>query len=302
MNTQKHFYALFLLLFAYASIHGEIRKVTSINQALGVLNKANTHTLVVTDIDQVLLEPCNTLIKYARYYDAPPGHNPYTELEAYIKQKSLSNPYYVQQFWSAVWKQIPVTCIETITPSIIRDLQKRNIKIIALTAPPIKEPFALNDISKKRREQLLSLCIDFSKSFGSTYIEFKNLKPLYGIYPTFDHGVIYQASMGGTTKGQVLAAFLDAINWRPKQIIFFDDTLYNLESVEKEMKKRSIPCICFWYQAPYKPSASTERIAQAQLEYFKKYGILLRDREAQELFEKEAKNVSIKNIFQHMFA
>lgn len=53
------------------------------------------------------------------------------------------------------------------------------------------------------------------------------------------------------SKAKLLGAFLDRLNWKPKHIIFIDDTRSHLQDVMQEMEKRAISCTGYEYLAAY---------------------------------------------------
>ena len=62
----------------------------------------------------------------------------------------------------------------------------------------------------------------------------------------FKKGILFVGGENGefnqrTNKGEVLDAFLEWVHWTPKAIVFFDDELSNLTSVQEELTKKGIP-------------------------------------------------------------
>jgi len=286
MHTRYASFAFVLSLLSAANIHGETHKIVSMRQAQSLLQKADQNTLVIFDIDYTLCESCLIWENYVyRDFNSPIGTLLRKELKQLIDGKIKTMPHFRSSSWSKICQIFPVRLIEPETPHIIHDLQSRNIKVIALTAPPAQHFFGIEHMGKKRHEQLLSVGIDFSTSFEQQYMEFKDLKPFLGVYPAFHQGILYQTVMSGNSKGEVLGAFLDAIDWHPQQIIFFDDLKENVDSVEAEANKRSILFQGFWYQAPYKEAADpkNELIARTQMDHLKMYDVLLSDQEAEAL-------------------
>lgn len=110
-----------------------------------------------------------------------------------------------------------------------------------------------------------------------------------GSCPAYYKGIICAAAYKTTnTKGQALGAFIDAIKWTPKKVIFFDDNRKNIESVVNEMRKRKIICYGFWYLGVFVPAKGTidKDLISFQFEYLKKYDEIIGDTKAIELMKK----------------
>jgi len=115
------------------------------------------------------------------------------------------------------------------SPDIVKNLQKKEIPVIALTKR--SPPFANATI-----KHLKNIGIDLSKN----KLYQKDLLLPVTYLSLFSHGIIFT---GGNTKGNVLAAFLKKINYTPKKIIFIDDQKKRVVSVEQMCKKHNIPFI-----------------------------------------------------------
>ncbi|MGA8165557.1 MAG: DUF2608 domain-containing protein [Waddliaceae bacterium] len=124
--------------------------------------------------------------------------------------------------------------VEPMTPEVIHQLQERGILLLGLTAGSSK-------IAKKRVHQLASIAIDLSKS--TVYpeeIEFKSKYPA-----KFLEGIIFAGSRND--KGKTLFCLLDHIRLKPKKILFIDDQIHNVRSVDAAAKKRQIPFLGLYY-------------------------------------------------------
>ena len=101
-------------------------------------------------------------------------------------------------------------------------------------------------IKKWRFANLNQIGLNLSDSFEFQDMILNALPPAIGFSPIFYKGTLFSA---GYPKGNVLSAFLEKIGWTPQQVIFFDDSREQCESVACEMKKMNIPCHSFWYRA-----------------------------------------------------
>lgn len=124
--------------------------------------------------------------------------------------------------------------IESKSPSSIKKLQEIGVKTIGLTAAMGGEIDKVS-IEKRRVEELKRVGIDFSNSFELPETIFSNFKKvIFGKPPVFKNGILFTNE---NDKGQVLVKFLKTIDWKPKQIVFIDDRLDHLQTVEKALSQ-----------------------------------------------------------------
>jgi len=149
--------------------------------------------------------------------------------------------------WMKVQKETKVQAVEMDTPSLISNLQKKMIPSFALTARP-------QEVKNITLLQLRSLKIQFSK-------------------------VIFLGPK--QSKGEVLAEFVKRMSKKPRRIIFIDDKVKHVQSVENAFKKSNITNINYRYgAADPKVKNYNQRIADIEWSYFIHYGILLTDQQA----------------------
>lgn len=125
------------------------------------------------------------------------------------------------------------TLVSTIIPGIIKDLQKKGVKVMGHTS---RESGQYGEIAHQEDlviKQLQNLGIDFSEVFDDKEIIVDNIKKKGKTYPLFKKGILF--SGGGYSKGEVQKAFHEKIKWIPKRIVFIDDMDKNLHAVEDAM-------------------------------------------------------------------
>src|SRR3990167_4634374 len=117
--------------------------------------------------------------------------------------------------------------------NIIQDLQNK-YKVIILTSCKNGEPFY-------KLYQANKIGLDFNQAFP----DFPLIK-LEGSNgeSVFDNGII---CCGKNSKGEVLQKFLEKIDYMPSSIIFVDNNLQKVKSVESYMQKMKIPITGLWY-------------------------------------------------------
>lgn len=185
-----------------------------------------TDTLIVFDIDNTLATTPTDLgsdqwFTALIHQKITEGHS-----AAEALQKSLAPYYYVQHHQ---W----LVPIEPETVSTIKTLQNKGITVIALTSRGLY-------LLYRTLEQLQRLDIDFAKTGPPA-----SIAP-FGIHSPalYINGIIF-VSMHD--KGAVLAHWLTQLNFHPHKIVFIDDKLKNIQSVEQAIKKADYPFIGIRY-------------------------------------------------------
>jgi hypothetical protein len=170
--------------------------------------------------------------------------------------------------------------VEPAVLPLIKRLQAKGSKVIALTACPAGSFGSVSCGETLRYSKLLSVGIDFRSSFLQEQIVFDTLNAYNGTYPMFYKGILL--ANWNNEKGAVLGAFFDRIGWHPKKVIFFDDTKRHLESVSEEMDRRGIVFQGYWYRAAehYALPTFDRAIAEVQLDYLIHHDMLLTAAEA----------------------
>lgn len=123
--------------------------------------------------------------------------------------------------------------VSEIIPVIIKDLQKKRVKVMGHTSREIGQYGEIAHQEDLVIKQLQSLEIDFSEVFNGKEIIVDNIKKKGKTYPLFKKGILF--SGGGYSKGEVQKAFHEKIKWIPKRIVFIDDMDKNLHAVEDAM-------------------------------------------------------------------
>lgn len=197
-----------------------------------VLEESNTETLVIWDVDEVLIVPTSGLS--AKCADTT------------IKSLSITPE---QRKWisnNLRFKQ-PIRLVDNRVVNVIKDLHRRNIKTLALTKCKVGTYGDTKSRENLRIEQLTNLGIEFKPSFSDKdFIEFNTIHKKGDYYPIFKAGILFCDSY---EKGEVLGTFLDAIKWNPQTIIFIDDGEKHLMSVQEEARRRGIQFIGIHYKA-----------------------------------------------------
>lgn len=131
-----------------------------------------------------------------------------------------------------------------------------------------------------RLEQLRKHNIDFSSAFPK-FPELKiNSLATCGKPSLFKQGLLCANRL---EKGPVLIAFLESVEWKPSKVLFLDNRLDYLQSVEKSLESTGIEFIGFYYSdVDDRPCIVNEDVVKFQIMHLAKTGVWLSDHEALE--------------------
>jgi hypothetical protein len=162
-----------------------------------------------------------------------------------------------------------VVPVERETSALIREIQKRGAKTMALTARPI-------ELADSTLGQLKSIGIDLSL----TSVVSRDV-PVQGQNPAlFRRGALLVGPKNN--KGLVLVQFLEQTGFLPEKIVFVDNKLKHVENVEKALKPLGISYFGRRHGAADQKIASMNKdIVEIQHRYF--FGEVLSDTDAMKL-------------------
>lgn len=176
--------------------------------------------LVIFDIDNTIAEPAGTQLGsdqwfYAKIADYEKRGKPYQDaVDATVKELM------------ELQEKLRLQPVEKQTVPFINELQKRNFTTIALTARSCT-------LIHRTIEQLREIDINFTNE--ATFKQnFSFAAPKAACYKS---GIIFT---GANDKGEVLKAWLKHEQYTPKEIIFIDDKMHNLEAVGKAARDMGI--------------------------------------------------------------
>lgn len=198
------FVSLFLFNINLSAIIVETNKLDDI------FKYANKDSIVVFDIDSTLVEIESSLEYWINHRDE--------DLEKMGVKSGDASDLTLYTFFviSRVAKLLPINN----SPKTVNELQKMDIHSIALTNRSIP-------VANRTVKLLRNINIDFSKN--GLYNDNLELKITHnGI---FSRGIIFA---GKNDKGKMLALFFKTINYVPKKLIYVDDRIEYVKSVESQ--------------------------------------------------------------------
>lgn len=255
-----------------------ITTIDTFQEAAIELEKTDSTSLVIFDVDEVLIVPEDKVVR----------------LSALGQKPDFAKDFVVEdnmELLSVVITGTRFMLVDRTLPSMIEALQKRGIKTIALTSARTGRFGKIASMEDWRIGQLADLEIDFSSSFPEMLLPFPELLAEPGNIPLFKKGILFLGdfySSEKSVKGELLEAFLDKINWTPKKVIFFDNEWKNLSSVQQVLEKRNIPFEGFHYKGALALAESIEEdVVYFQFSHLLKNKEWLTDKQAKQLMQNE---------------
>ena len=223
-------------VFLYFGSWKDFKKISSYDEVAHILDEIDDNALVLFDIDDTLIVSQSKLFWVKLVERVALGIKKVTP--SVLKEKL--KPYfdhYENWFMAKLKSKENPILIEPDIPSTIKSLQDRGIKVMALTSLHTGSYHNISSLPESRYQKLKKIGIDFSNTAIPDH-EFTDLPKKQGHYPLLYHGMLLTNFV---SKGTVLGAFLDLMQWRPSQVIYFDNHKWQISSVAKEIHKRKIP-------------------------------------------------------------
>ncbi|MES2607666.1 MAG: DUF2608 domain-containing protein [Pseudomonadota bacterium] len=195
-----------------------------------ILEKANKETLVVFDVDMVLLNTKELVFQI-------PNLDLHDKIISSMKSKYSHEEFDYLVHCALV--RIEFELLHPIMSEIVKRLQMLNISTMACTALLSGLIDSKHDMMEWRTKQLAMFGIDFS-STAPDDAAFQTIQfPTYREnVPQYKNGVmITNGEHSLTHKGMVLTSLLSTMPVMPKQIIMIDDKMQNLENIEMSLNE-----------------------------------------------------------------
>lgn len=186
----------------------------------------NKDTLVIFDIDNTIARPPTDLGSDQWFYAL---WNKLVGL-GYSEQEIIDLLVPLQTYIEQYTRLVPV---EPQTVQIINDLHAKGITVIALTTRSVQ-----------RHHTTVELLDQLGVLFTPTTPHEFPIPYPDGKCGFFADGIIFS---GQCDKGELLTLWLKRMGHQPKKIIFIDDKMKNIQSVEKALHKLNYPVIGIRY-------------------------------------------------------
>lgn len=259
--SKKFIFAIFLFLAPY--VQADIIEINQIEDIRSYITQKDT--LVLFDID-------DTLITNSVSVGSPPWRN-------WVKNKlsDYKADFVVFDALTLYMAQkIPYKPVEANTVALIADLQSDSIPVFAFTSRGRSQWYTTDiaGVDHFTHLQLNNAGIDFKQTAIPN--ELQKLEPAY-----FYEGIIFAEHI---KKGDLLKHLFKDLNYNPSCIIFIDDKLDQVKSVESALQEIGVPFIGFWYRrAEFDGANFKPVIANVQLEYLLLEDTIIGHAEAEEI-------------------
>lgn len=241
----------FLVLMLPQLLLGSIIETAQFDEVLKHVGQDDPkNVLVLCDID-------NTLLRSAHHLgSAAWGDHIISRLVS--KGMSKREAEEIENiFWKTVQPRIKVTAVDSKTPSIIHEIQKRKIPVLGLTARTPEEAGHTVD-------QLMSIDINL---LNSGYPFFAKTLNIEGRDALYEKGILFTTPF--IKKSEVLFTYLEKHAIAPKRIIFVDDKMSHVEDLASACNERGIAYVGIRFSAADNEAKNFDaRLADIQWEAF----------------------------------
>lgn len=218
----RFYFFVFCIMFSVSYCQAEIKQIKDVKDVFESLERADEKTLVIFDVDMVLVQPSDPAFQMANI-----------KRHSAIVKKVMSEIPADQQmvFLSLMTVHSNPILIDERIPQLIRQLTQKGVPAMALTANLTGRLGCIENMEQWRIGQLARLGIDFSQSAPrKAPLLFDNLSSYRGNYSRYLDGVLF---VNGTTvsKGEAFLSFLNKTGFRPNRVVFVDDREDNLKSL-----------------------------------------------------------------------
>lgn len=258
---------LFFSFFLATVLQAEIIEIDQIDAVRPYITE---NTLCLFDIDDTLIDnPIQLGSSPWRSWVKPKILNDHTDFVLY----DILTLYIAQ---NTSYKMV-----ESSTAQLITDLQANETTVFAFTARGRSQWYTtdIEGIDQFTHKQLNAVGIDFSKTRIPEELQF--LESTY-----FYDGIIFAQHI---KKGDLLKHLFKDLKYTPSLIIFIDDKLDQVKSVEAVAAEVGIPCLGFWYRRSEIDRASfNPMVANIQLEALLLKGEVINDEMAMDLAKEKS--------------
>lgn len=254
-------FILTLLLGSTMLLNAEIIQINNIDEIRSLIKE---NTLCLFDIDDTLIDNPSCL-------GSPPWRS-------WVRPQFANwqlEPAIFDALTLYIAKKAPYKAVESSTSALIADLQKEGVAAFGFTARGRSQWYGTDvaGVDKYTHAQLKRVGIDFSKSLIPADLVLDE--------SFYYDGIIFARHI---PKGELLDKLSINMNYIPQLIIFVDDRLEQIESVDAALEALGIPSFCCWYcrsaldRNDFNPLVST-----IQLEYLLHRNTYLSDEDAAKL-------------------
>ncbi|MBA3238761.1 MAG: DUF2608 domain-containing protein [Parachlamydiaceae bacterium] len=216
------------------------------------------NTAIFFDLDNTLVEPVQHFgsVQWGEHF----------EKRLLETGKSLKEvEAFLQPYWNGLLPDLSMRLLDQTAPNIIRELQQKGHLVLGLTARDPMDAIYTHPL-------LDQIGIRFESEYADQKISMS--------FPAiFERGVLFTGIHN--SKGESLVALLKQINHFPQKVLFVDDKLNHVQSLEGPLAELNIDYIGVRYsKADKRVQEFDAQIADLQMQHFPKF---ISDEEAREM-------------------
>jgi len=244
----------------------ETIKTNDFSVVENTLQRADQDTLIVFDVDEVLIMPTDVALH--------PKHRNYLRQKVNDASDRGKDTEKEALLWSSIQRDQKPRLVDLQMPLLIKSLQAKGIQTVVLTTMASGAWGVIPSMEEWRYQQLKSFGIQFEQAWES-----RDQISLGLDGTNFYKGIIVA---GLHKKGDVLKAFLKYHKF--KKIIFIDDSVNQIESVSDTEKECGLHLTCIHYTAIVERLSEdfNQKRAEFQFEVLLKEKKWLSDKQADE--------------------
>lgn len=228
----------------------------------------DTDTLVILDVDYTLLQPSNPAYQHKNFQLSP----------EFIKSCMKTLPESSKnEFATSIATSGGGQLLEESSPAIIESFKRNGARVLVISGLLVGQWNTIPDLLDWRISTLKGVGIIPSTFAIEGRVEFTDLPSYKGKYPEYKDGVIL--TNGELVKKQeVLESFFKKANWRPKKIVFIDDSRPIVEDMSQYAAKQNISFLGYEYKGAKKAVAGPITKEQLEEEWQRlKTGLMAKD-------------------------
>lgn len=262
----RSFFFIVLVLFSF-QLEAVVRQSDKLEE---ILEHADKDTLVVLDLDDVLVEPVQLLGSLHHF-----RHEISQTANAHVK-KGIAQETAIRiahetemNYWIEIQKATHVRPVEVDTPNLIRNKQKEGVRIMVMTMRP-------SELIAATERHLRAIGVDLAiKAPTDQEVELEGAK--------YTAGVLYDELGMNGDKSLTLLRFLKAVGLRPNKILYVGEREDAVSSVDAALRDSQIVSLAYRYtRASIKRKNFDPKLTTIQARYF---GAILPDEIARTLLK-----------------
>ncbi len=250
------FYLLFFGLLFTLSISAEIREITHLDEAFKVIRQ---DSIVLIDLDDTLIE--SSLMLGGKAW----RHYAVSFLKSIYSAEKTQELRDKMTYWIA--QRVPCIAVENSIHAYLNQLKHDQIPVFGFTSRSRKY---WNTLPCENGEELALLHL---KQAG---FDLEVFSDVLWPHPNFAKGIFF-TSPGGEKGKLALEIFAETC---PKHVVFIDDMISNVLSMEKAFTELGVVAVCFHYQHVDLYRSFDPLTTAIQLEKLHSEEVLLSDSEA----------------------